>query len=160
MTRKRVRSCRVSDRTTAVDEPDTLDSSQDPAWRYRWLLLGSGVAALVGLVALAQITNTWRWPLFFWGLPIGLASCAPVSVAIVVRLRRGELTPERRSTLRSRLVLYAGEGLFAGVVVGGTSAAWDAAWIDKLLAAFVVVFPLLGLALAVLIYRSRRRERP
>ena len=150
----------ISGRTTAVNASAPLDKSQDPAWRYRWLLLTSGIAVLIAFGALARIADSWRWPLFFWGLPIGLVACAPVSVAIVVRLRSGELSPERRSALRFRLVLYAIQGLYIGAVVGSLAAVTDAAWIDKLFAVLAVVFPLTGLALVLLVYRSRRRQRP
>lgn len=145
-------SCRnrsMSDVTPSGDLPN-------PLWDRRWVLAGQAALVLAALaVFVVVVAPTWHWPLFLWGVAIGLGSFALI-LGIGRRATRGEgFSAERTLRLRRQLFIYATAWLLMGVLAGFGSSMVDSVWPDLLLLAFLILTAVLLAAVVVSVRRRR-----
>lgn len=121
-------------------EVSTSTADQDPLWRKRWMLLASMILVFAAVALLVSMYHArWSWPLFFWGVAVGLAGLALIAALFSLASHRQDITDDRRLRLRRRLIVYACCWIAAGLVCGSVSAAFDKAWIDVAVTAYVAV---------------------
>jgi len=131
-----------------MTEVSTGTADQDLLWRRRWMLLASMVVVLAAVGLLVAMHHArWSWPLFFWGVAIGLVGLALIATLFRLASHRQEITEDQRLRLRRRLIIYTFCWIAAGVVCGSVSAAFDQAWIDIAATAYVAVTLGAGLVL-------------
>ena len=136
-------------------EASTSTADQDPLWRKRWMLLASMISVFAGTAVLVSIHHAqWSWPLFFWGIAVGLAGLAILTALFRLLSHRKEITEDQRLRLRRRLIIYTFCWIAAGLVCGLVSAAFDQAWIDIAAAAYAAV----SLGAGVLVVLLRRNS--
>src|SRR6185312_17372728 len=93
-------------------------------------------AALVLFVSMHPAQ--WSWPLFVWGLAVGLVGLALVAL-IGIALRGRAITDDQRLLLRRRLIIYTCCWIAAGLTCGSISAAIDQMWIDIVATVYVAL---------------------
>ena len=123
------------------------------------LLLVSIGLCFVGIGVLATSgVFLWRWPLFWWGVLIGLAALVVVVLPMgrfFLRVDRPDVYP--RSEAHHRLIVYSVGWPVSGILLGSMAAMLDAVWMDIAFAAYVVVIAL-ATPLAIGVARFRLRE--
>ena len=135
----------------------TASADDDVLWRMRWILLASLLVVLGALGLLVSMHQQhWRWPLFVFGVAVGLAGLVIIAALLWFVWRRPETTAEQRLRLRRRLIIYVFCWVAAGLICGTAAAAFNQAWID--IAAAVYVAATFG-AGGLLVVR-RRNSRP
>lgn len=136
-----------------MTEASTTSADQDPIWRMRWILLASMIVVFAALGLLILMHHAyWNWPLFFWGVAVGLAGLIIITALVRLVSRRQETTADQRLLLRRRLTIYTFGWVAVGLICGSASAAFDQAWIDVGAALYVAV----TLGAGLLIFRQRR----
>jgi hypothetical protein len=98
----------------------------------------------------------WSWPLFAWGVAVGLFGLVVVFGLFSVVRRRSTVSDEQQTKIRHRLVIYSGLWLALGLIFGSASAAFGHAWIDLVATVYVVVLLTGG---AVVLSRHVRKLR-
>lgn len=134
---------------SAVITPD------DPLWRRRWWMLGSGILCVLSLVVFAiDVPHHRNWALLAWGLLVGAVAAVTTSLIIGNLANRRELAADVRVRWKRRAVLYAGSWVLGCVIAGLMAALLDQPWIDVVATAYVV---LVALVMLVLYQRLRNR---
>lgn len=136
-------------------------SRRAPTWpevtprQINWLLAATAlVLAAAAIVGGILNPTPWRWGLFFGGVAIGVVGVAHNEFVTRAGRRLYAVPRERRIQVGGRPLSYALMWVGLGPLVGGLSAAWNAAWIDIAVGAYAVV--VWGLALVVLFFADRR----
>lgn len=130
---------------------------EDPLWRMRWLLLASGITVLAAVSTVVGLNRSgWNWALFGWGVAIGVVGLAVITGAFRVGLRRDDDTDDQRERLRRRILIYSVMWPIIGIICGAVSAAFDQAWLDIGVAAYVALAFGVGFAL---VWRQKERTR-
>jgi hypothetical protein len=143
---------------TALDS-GSAGAPEDPLWRARWLMLASGVSVLIALaVFVAEHHAAWSWPLFAWGLGVGLFGLAVIESAFAIAVRRPEVKPEQKARLRRRQYIYIPAWIQGGIVIGTGAAAFDAAWVDIVGGVYVVLTLMVGVIVAAFTVRRRGKS--
>lgn len=126
-----------------------------------WLVYASvGWVLFACAVVAATVGRGWSWPLFAWGIAVGVLAVACYyvflrsGVALVARRLRQVQLAARRARLRARgRIVYptlAGYSLGLAIVAAGLRSAWP----DILLTVFIAVFQVL-MPLVVLVALRR-----
>jgi peptidoglycan/LPS O-acetylase OafA/YrhL len=130
----------IRPRGFGMAEVSTSTADQDPLWRKRWMLLASMIVVFAATILLVSIHHAdWSWPLFFWGVAVGLTGLALIAALLRRAAKRPEITEDQRLRLRRRLLIYAFCWIAAGLICGSVAATFDRAWIDIAVTAYVAV---------------------
>jgi hypothetical protein len=144
--------------TTSPPSSTSRDPGADPLWRLRWWLLASGLLTLAALIVL-KITQSlpFHWPLFLWGIAVGLAGAVWVylfcSSGIRLNGQRGRL-----EKLRHRRVIYTWVWLFIGIEAGMLATMFSLPWLIVAVAIYIAM--LAGASVLVLRVLKRRQRFP
>lgn len=132
----------------------TPSSSSDSLWRFRWWLLASGVVCLAALGVLKLETATgWRWPLFLWGLALGVAGAAYTYVFLGFAARGSMSEADQRVKIRRRRIVYSEAWLLGGLELGTMAGISGLAWVDIVVTAYFVVVAVGGVVVLTVIKR-------
>jgi MFS family permease len=133
-------------------------SDDDQLWRMRWLLLGSTILITLSLITLIATQPThWHWTLLGWGVLIGVAYATYLWIVFGDALRRKQHSPEQRTRLTRRRLIYVISSLFFSTVAGVISAALNVVWVDLVLAAYLAL--VVAASLGVFVVLSRRNRQ-
>jgi hypothetical protein len=115
--------------------------------------------ALAGVSFAVNVGTGWAWPLFVWGLAIGLL--LPIISETVHRVAASylRLTPEEvarsRALVSARRLVIIPTGVALGLTIGLVAASWMVAWVDRVATVIVV----LSLLPVFILFPALKRKR-
>lgn len=127
--------------------------------RLRWQLPISFGCVMVALAIIAvQRRDRWSWPLFAWGIVIGIVGVVLIELALRAASRLPEVSNSDRQRVMQRLPTYRLCWIAGGLIIGTIAASFDHGWIDIVGAAYSATS--LGVGLIIfLVFRRRLRAR-
>jgi hypothetical protein len=112
------------------------------------------VVALACLVAVKfELSLTFRWSLFVWGLVVGICGTAWINWFISAATRLTD-NQERLERIRHRRIIYSWMWPFLGAEIGVGAALFDVPWL--IIAVAVYILALMVGSLLVLRHMKRR----
>jgi hypothetical protein len=109
-------------------------------------MFASGVSTLVALLVLQLLvlrdipSLKWHWPLFVWGVVVGLSGALCLNA--VYAFAAGRIAPPdegKRAWMRRRRLIYTWAWLFIAVELGMLAAMFDLVWLIVAAAGYVVL---------------------
>jgi hypothetical protein len=105
------------------------------------------------------LRTTWSWPLFMWGVLIGLAGFGIAQVQWLLLSRRFEANEAARQQMTARRPIYFLFAVGGGATIGGLSAATDMGWIDVVGAAYFALVTVAGTIWGAVVIRRMQVKR-